>query len=66
MITTLKDYGGTIVVAVVVALLIRVFVIEAYRIPSSAMRPALEPGDTIFVAKWPYVFSIANPHAAKS
>ena len=56
LMTTLKEYGGTIVVAVVVALLIRVFVVEAYRIPSSAMRPALEPGDTIFVAKWPYVF----------
>lgn len=40
--------------AVVVALLIRFFVIEAYRIPSAAMRPTLEPGDTIFVSKWGY------------
>lgn len=44
----------TIVIAVVVALLIRFFLIEAYRIPTSAMRPTLEPGDTIFVLKWPY------------
>jgi len=50
----LRDYGGTLLAAVVLALFIRFFVIEAYRIPSSAMHPALEPGDTIFVAKWPF------------
>jgi signal peptidase I len=49
-----RDYGGAIVIAVAVALVIRFFLFEAYRIPSSAMRPALEPGDTIFVAKWPF------------
>ncbi len=57
----IRDYGGTIVIAVVVALLIRVFLIEAYRIPSSAMRPTLEPGDTIFVKKWPFEFSPRLP-----
>ena len=50
----LRDYAGAVVVAVVFALLIRFFVVEAYRIPSASMRPALEPGDTIFVAKWPF------------
>lgn len=50
----MRDYGGTIAVAVFVALVIRFFVIEAYRIPSPAMKPTLEPGDTIFVAKWPF------------
>lgn len=49
-----RDYGATVAVAVVVALLIRFFLFEAYRIPSSAMRPTLEPGDTIFVEKWPF------------
>jgi signal peptidase I len=49
-----RDYGATILVAVVVALLIRFFLFEAYRIPSQAMRPTLEPGDTIFVQKWPF------------
>jgi signal peptidase I len=49
-----RDYGATVVGAVVIALLIRFFVIEAYRIPSLAMKPTLEPGDTIFVAKWPF------------
>jgi signal peptidase I len=50
----LRDYAGTIIFAVVVALFIRFFVIEAYRIPSPAMKPTLEPGDTLFVEKWPF------------
>jgi signal peptidase I len=49
-----RDYTGTILFAVVVALFIRFFVIEAYRIPSIAMKPTLEPGDTLFVEKWPF------------
>src|SRR4051812_30228456 len=48
----IRDYGGTIAIAVTVALIIRVFIIEAYRFPTAAMRPTLEPGDTIFVGKW--------------
>jgi signal peptidase I len=51
------DYGGAILAAVIVAVFIRIFVIEAYRIPTSAMHPTLEPGDTIFVAKWPLGFN---------
>ena len=54
-----RDYGGAILIAVLVALTIRFFVIEAYRIPSQAMRPNLEPGDTIFVSKSAY--GIRNP-----
>jgi signal peptidase I len=50
----LRDYGWAVLAAVLIALVIRFFVIEAYRIPSPAMRPTLEPGDTIFVAKWPF------------
>jgi signal peptidase I len=50
----IRDYGMTILAAVVVALLIRFVLVEAYRIPSSAMKPTLEPGDTIFVSKWPF------------
>jgi signal peptidase I len=57
----IRDYGGTILAAIAVALLIRFFLIEAYRIPSSAMRPALEPGDTIFVAKWPFRIASHTP-----
>lgn len=50
----IRDYGGTVLGAGILALLIRVFMIEAYRIPTPAMRPTLEPGDTVFVAKAPF------------
>ena len=50
----LKDYGLTILVAVLLALLIRFFGVEAYRIPTSTMKPTLESGDTIFVGKWQF------------
>lgn len=55
----LKNYGGAVLFAVLVAVLIRVFVIEAYRIPINTvnmMVPTLEAGDTIFVLKWPPSF----------
>lgn len=51
-----KGYIATIVVAISVAFLIRHYVIEAYRVPSFAMKPTLLSGDTIFVAKWPVQF----------
>lgn len=50
----IRDYAGTVLGAVAVALLIRFYIIEAYRIPTMAMRPTLEPGDTVFVVKAPY------------
>ncbi len=52
----LRSYGGAIGAAIFIALIIRFFVIEAYRIPSTAMKPTLEPGDTIFVSKLDYGF----------
>ncbi|MBC7793158.1 MAG: signal peptidase I [Clostridia bacterium] len=43
-----------IVVAVLVALLLRSFVVEAFKIPSGSMIPTLHIGDQIFVNKWIY------------
>ena len=54
MSSRVKEYGITVVAAVLVALATRVFVIEAYRIPASTMKPTLEPGDTLFVGKFAY------------
>lgn len=51
---TIRDYSISIIIAVAVALLIRNFFIEAYRIPSHSMKPSLLAGDTLFVLKWPY------------
>lgn len=50
----IRDYGGTVLGAVIVAFVIRNTIIEAYRIPTPAMRPTLEPGDTVFVVKKPF------------
>ena len=45
---------GTFVVAVALALAIRAFVVEPYRIPSESMLPTLLIGDHLFVNKFVY------------
>lgn len=47
----LKDYFFAIAGAALFAILLRVFVIEAFRIPTDFMAPVLVPGDLIFVNK---------------
>lgn len=62
----IRDYGGTVLGAVLVAFFIRGTVIEAYRIPTPAMRPTLEPGDTVFVVKKPLgVKFFGHPQVSK-
>ena len=43
--------------ALVLALLIKRFVVDAYQIPSPSMRDTLQEGDRIFVAKFLYEFA---------
>jgi len=50
----LRDFTETIGGALFIALLLRVFVIEAFKIPSGSMIPTLEIGDHIFVNKFSY------------
>jgi signal peptidase I len=50
----LREYVESIGVAVAVALVLRFFVIEAFKIPSGSMIPTLMIGDHIFVAKYAY------------
>jgi len=52
--TRLRDIGVTALYAVIVALLLRIFVLGAYEIPSHSMEETLLPGDYIVVSKVTY------------
>ncbi len=49
-----REYAEAIVIAVVLALLIRTFVVQAFKIPSGSMIPTLDIGDHILVNKFIY------------
>jgi signal peptidase I len=50
----LREYAESIGIAVAVALILRAFVVEAFKIPSPSMVPTLQVGDHIFVNKSAY------------
>lgn len=50
----LREYAESILVAVGIALLLRAFVLEAFKIPSGSMLPTLQLQDHIFVNKLAY------------
>ncbi|MBW2530636.1 MAG: signal peptidase I, partial [Deltaproteobacteria bacterium] len=53
-----REYLESVGVAVLVAVVLRLFVIEAFKIPSESMVPTLMVGDHIFVSKYRYGLSI--------
>jgi signal peptidase I len=50
----LKEYVEPIVIAVVIALFVRTFIVQAFKIPSSSMEPTLLVGDYLLVNKFIY------------
>jgi signal peptidase I len=52
--STIREYTESIGVAVLIALFLRAFVVEAFKIPSGSMIPTLQVGDHIFVNKFIY------------
>jgi signal peptidase I len=60
--SAIREYTESIGVAVLVALLLRAFVVEAFKIPSGSMIPTLEVGDHIFVNKFIYGLRIPWTH----
>lgn len=52
----IRETVETVVVAFVLAMAIRTFVVQAFKIPSGSMRPTLEVGDRILVSKFIYFF----------
>jgi signal peptidase I len=57
-----REYAEALTVAVVIALIIRAFLIEAFKIPSGSMIPTLSIGDHIFVNK--FVYGLRVPFTA--
>lgn len=51
-----KEWAGSIAVALILTLIIRTYVIQAFKIPSGSMRPTLLEGDKLFVNKYVYRF----------
>jgi len=52
----MKEWVEPIVIAVILALIIRTFVVQAFKIPTGSMRPTLMEGDRILVSKFIYKF----------
>ncbi|MFA4992063.1 MAG: signal peptidase I [Candidatus Omnitrophota bacterium] len=53
----MKEWVEPIVIAVILALIIRAFVVQAFKIPTGSMRPTLIEGDRILVNKFIYRFA---------
>jgi signal peptidase I len=49
-----REYFENIMVAIFLAILVRAFVLTAYRVPTGSMAPTLKPGDFIFSFRIPY------------
>ena len=50
----IREYAESIVVAILIALFIRAFVVQAFKIPSGSMEPTLLVGDHLLVNKFIY------------
>jgi signal peptidase I len=54
----LREYAEAIIIAILIALFIRTFIIQAFKIPSGSMKPTFEIGDHILVSKFIYGIKI--------
>ena len=54
----IREYSEALIIAIILALTIRVFVVQAFKIPSGSMIPTLLIGDHILVSKLAYGFQL--------
>ena len=57
-----KDYLEPILIAILIALFIRAFVVQAFKIPSGSMEPTLLVGDYLLVNK--FIYGIRIPYTS--
>lgn len=57
-----REYAEALLTAVLIALFLRAFVVEAFKIPSGSMIPTLVVGDHIFVNKFTYGLRVPFTH----
>ncbi len=60
---TVREYAEAFIIAFIIAMLIRTFLVQAFKIPSSSMEPTLLVGDHILVSK--FIFGIRIPYVGK-
>jgi len=60
----LRENVEAILIAIVLALFIRTFVVQAFKIPSGSMKPTLQIGDHILVNK--FIFGVKIPYIGKT
>lgn len=52
--SVIRDWAESIVIALILALIIRAFIVQAFKIPTGSMRMTLKEGDLILVNKFIY------------
>ena len=53
-----REYVEAILIALLLALFIRTFIVQAFKIPSGSMLPTLQIGDHILVSKFSYALKV--------
>ena len=59
----IREYGEALLVALVLAFVIRTFVVQAYKIPSESMVETLLVGDHLLASKFAYGIKIPFTHS---
>ncbi|MBN1255933.1 MAG: signal peptidase I [Deltaproteobacteria bacterium] len=58
-----REYAETLIIALLIALFVRTFVVQAFKIPSGSMEPTLLVGDHLLVNK--FIYGIRIPMIGK-